>query len=54
VQVTRLDGVLRVELERGHEFVPRLIEAFPGAVQSVTLGKPSLEDVFFKRTGHRL
>jgi hypothetical protein len=27
--------------------------AFPGQIRSVTLGKPTLEDVFIKHTGHR-
>lgn len=49
-----MDGVVRIERERGHEFVPELIEAFPGEIESVTLGKPTLEDVFVHLTGHRL
>jgi ABC-2 type transport system ATP-binding protein len=48
-----IDGILRIELDRGHEFIPKLISAFPGRVRSVTLGKPSLEDVFIRKTGHR-
>ena len=32
---------------------PRLVEAFPGRGQTITLGKPTLEDVFIERTGHR-
>ncbi|MBC8108436.1 MAG: ATP-binding cassette domain-containing protein [Anaerolineae bacterium] len=49
-----VDGVLRVELPRAHEFVPRIIEALPpGAVQSISVGQPTLEDVFVRLTGHR-
>ncbi len=48
------DGVVRLERPRGHEFVPDLIEAFPGEIDSVTVGKPTLEDVFQHLTGHRL
>jgi ABC-2 type transport system ATP-binding protein len=48
-----LDGVLRVERPRGHEFVREVVEAFPGEVQSVSFGKPTLEDVFIHQTGHR-
>ncbi len=33
--------------------IARLVEAFPGQIDSVTLGKPTLEDVFIARTGHR-
>jgi len=48
-----VDGALRIERERGHEFIPQLVSAFPGQIRSVTLGKPTLEDVFIKLTGHR-
>lgn len=47
-------GTLRIERKRGHEFVPQLIEAFPGEIDSVTVGKPTLDDVFLRLTGHRL
>lgn len=48
-----LDGALRLELPNGHEWIPRLVDAFPDAIQVITLGKPTLEDVFIARTGHR-
>jgi ABC-2 type transport system ATP-binding protein len=48
-----VDGELRVERPRGHEFVREVVEAFPGEVQSVTFGQPTLEDVFIHQTGHR-
>jgi ABC-2 type transport system ATP-binding protein len=48
------DGAVRLERERGHELVARLVEALPGRVQSVTVARPTLEDVFLHRTGHRL
>jgi ABC-2 type transport system ATP-binding protein len=50
---TLVDGTLRVERPRGHEFVREVVEAFPGEVKSVTFGKPTLEDVFIRLTGHR-
>jgi len=53
VQAQTLDGKVRLEREQGHRFVPDVVEAFPGEVQSVTVSKPSLEDVFIRRTGHR-
>ena len=49
-----LNGTVRIEKTSGHEFIARLIEAFPGTIDSVTLAKPTLEDVFIDRTGHRL
>lgn len=44
---------VRLERATGHEFVPRLVEAFPGEIEAVTVGKPTLEDVYMRRTGHR-
>jgi ABC-2 type transport system ATP-binding protein len=52
-EVVLVDGMLRVECPRGHEFVRDVVEAFPGEVQSVTFGRPTLEDVFIHQTGHR-
>ena len=48
-----LDGFVRLEEANGHQWIARLVEAFPGQIESVTLGKPTLEDVFIARTGHR-
>jgi ABC-2 type transport system ATP-binding protein len=47
-------AVVRLEIERAHELVPRLGEALPGRLRSVTVARPTLEDVFLRRTGHRL
>ncbi|MCG9133533.1 ABC transporter ATP-binding protein [Candidatus Poribacteria bacterium] len=46
------DNQLRVECERGHEFVRDVVAAFPDEIQSVRFGKPTLEDVFVKLTGN--
>jgi ABC-2 type transport system ATP-binding protein len=48
-----VDGTLRVERPRGHEFVREVVEAFPADLTLVTYGKPTLEDVFIHLTGHR-
>ena len=50
---TLIDGSLRIERPQGHEFVREIVEAFPGEVQSVTFGRPTLEDVFIHQTGHQ-
>jgi ABC-2 type transport system ATP-binding protein len=45
------DGVV-MECEKGHELIPRIVEAFPnGRLDSVSLRRPSLADVFLKMTG---
>jgi ABC-2 type transport system ATP-binding protein len=33
--------------------VTNVVEAFPGEIEGVSVHKPSLEDVFIRRTGHR-
>ena len=53
VDAEELDGTVRFERELGHAFVPRAIEALPGLVDSISVGKPTLEDVFIRLTGHR-
>jgi ABC-2 type transport system ATP-binding protein len=50
---TVVDGTVRIERPDGAALVPRLAEAFPGSIRSITVGKPTLEDVFVQRTGHR-
>ncbi len=44
---------VRLEIENGHRFVTDVVEAFPGEIEGVSIHKPSLEDVFIRRTGHR-
>jgi ABC-2 type transport system ATP-binding protein len=51
LQPSVVDGVLRVEIANGHRFITEVVEAFPGAIDSVGLHKPTLEDVFIRETG---
>jgi ABC-2 type transport system ATP-binding protein len=53
VEASVVGGKVRFEHSRGHEFIPQLIEAFPGEIQSAMVSKPTLEDVFLHRTGHQ-
>jgi ABC-2 type transport system ATP-binding protein len=53
IQPVVVDGTLRIERPRGHEFVRDLVDAFGEHIESVTFGKPTLEDVFVHLTGHR-
>lgn len=50
---TVVDGAVRLEQQDGHQWVPRLVEAFPDRIDAITLGKPTLEDVFIHTTGHQ-
>lgn len=48
-----LDSKVRMERKEGHKFVTDLVESFPGEIQSISVSKPTLEDIFIDRTGHR-
>lgn len=55
----RLDGTvsnneLHLRVHGGAEILPKLVRSFPDLIESTTLRKPSLEDVFLQKTGHRL
>ena len=50
---TLVDQSLRIECAQGHEFARDVVATFPQEIQSVRFGKPTLEDVFVKVTGHR-
>ena len=47
-------GLVRLEHADGRAFVSALVREFPDEIRAVTLAKPTLEDVFIRRTGHRL
>ncbi|MBV8453735.1 MAG: ABC transporter ATP-binding protein [Deltaproteobacteria bacterium] len=51
-QAALVGGSLRIERPRGHEFVRDVVEAFGEQIESITFGKPTLEDVFVHLTGH--
>ncbi|MCK6460256.1 MAG: ATP-binding cassette domain-containing protein [Planctomycetes bacterium] len=48
-----VEGRVRIEQPSGHELIPKLVQAFPGRIDAVRLGRPTLEDVFIRKTGHR-
>ena len=53
VEAAVLGNSVRLEHNQGHRFVASVVEAFPGVIEAVSVPKPSLEDVFIRRTGHR-
>ncbi len=48
-----IDGALRIERPAAHALVPQIVEALPGLVTSIVVGKPTLEDAFVRLTGRR-
>lgn len=53
LECDRMDTTLRIELPDAHQRVPQLVEGLHGMIDSVSIGKPTLEDVFIHLTGHR-
>jgi ABC-2 type transport system ATP-binding protein len=53
VQPSVLGSTVRLELPEGHRLVTAVVEAFPGEIDGISVARPSLEDVFIQRTGHR-
>lgn len=54
VTVHRVGDQLRIERERGQDLLREIVDRFGPSISSVTLGKPTLEDVFVQRTGQQL
>ncbi len=54
LQAAALDGQVRVEIANGHRFIAEVVEAFPGAIESVGLHKPTLGGCLREgdRSGH--
>lgn len=48
-----VDGAVRLEQPDAAAWAPRLFEAVGERIDELTIGKPTLEDVFIDRTGHR-
>jgi ABC-2 type transport system ATP-binding protein len=48
-----VDGTVRIERPRGHELVRDLADQFGNEIESISFGKPTLEDVFVHLTGRR-
>ena len=53
VSAVVLGASVRLEQPEGHRFITSALAAFPGIIEGIRVQKPSLEDVFIQRTGHR-
>lgn len=47
------ENIVRLERAQGHRFAADVMEAFAGEIRSINVSRPTLEDVFINRTGHR-
>jgi len=54
VTPTRDNGTLRMEVPDGKAFVPRLVRELIAPVDTVSMHRPSLDDVFLKLTGRAI
>jgi ABC-2 type transport system ATP-binding protein len=48
------DGEIRIEKRSGPQFFSELVSTFSKEIESITLGKPTLDDLFISKTGRRL
>ena len=51
-EATVVDGTVRLERHRGYELAAKLMESYSDQIEALTVGKPTLEDVFVHETGH--
>jgi ABC-2 type transport system ATP-binding protein len=54
VTPSRENGTLRMEVPDGKAFVPRLVRELTAPVDTVSMRRPSLDDVFLKLTGRAI
>lgn len=52
-EAQRIGHSLRIEKSNGHQLLRDLVDAFPDHIDGISVGKPTLEDVFVRETGHR-
>jgi ABC-2 type transport system ATP-binding protein len=51
VQAAIVEGAVTFRVAQGEHFVPKLFAEFPVAIRSVSVARPSLDDVFMSYTG---
>jgi ABC-2 type transport system ATP-binding protein len=54
VEATSHGGSVRFHVPQGGTFLPRFVQTFPHELQSVTLQRPTLDDVFITLTGREI
>ena len=48
------DGTIRFHVAAGDAFLPEFVRSFPLPITTISLGRPSLDDVFLTLTGHEI
>ncbi len=49
--IEQVNGRFLIEINNSPDFIPEVVEQFPGRIESVTMRQPTLGDVFSKVTG---
>jgi ABC-2 type transport system ATP-binding protein len=49
-----LDGTVRFHVAAGDTFLPEFVRSFPEPIETISLSRPSLDDVFLTLTGHEI
>ncbi len=53
-KIKKIGKELKIEAEKGDEFLPLLVKALSTKIISITLRRPTLEDVFLELTGRQI
>ena len=53
-EATSMDGTVRFHVPAGSTFLPRFVQTFEQPLESVTLQRPTLDDVFITLTGREM
>ena len=51
---TLRDGTIRFHVATGDSFLPEFVRTFPEPIETISLARPSLDDVFLTLTGHEI
>jgi ABC-2 type transport system ATP-binding protein len=54
VEPTVRDGTIRFHIAAGDAFLPEFVRSFPERIETISLSRPSLDDVFLTLTGHEI
>ena len=54
LEVRQQDGLIKLEVAKGEQFIPELVRLLSGQIEAVDLHRPTLDDVFLKLIGRAL
>jgi ABC-2 type transport system ATP-binding protein len=54
IEAQALEGLIRFHVAQGDSFLPEFVRSFPHPIQTISLSRPSLDDVFLTMTGREI